>query len=87
MKYIVWFDDYSMGYGCYIHLIGIFDTMELAEEAIKKVKAKIEPEIEKNANAKFFEINLVGVDVNEISYPEFNDWRYDSKYILGGYEE
>lgn len=87
MKYIVWFNDESYGYGCYVHLIGIFDTMELANEAIKKVNAKIESDIQKNTDARFFEIGLVGVDVNEISYPKFNDWKYESKYILGGYAE
>ena len=88
MKHIVWFEDYSMGYGCYIHLIGIFDTRELAEEAIKKVEASIEPYIQKYANAKYFEMHLAGVDVNEIGYPIYEEHlRYTSNHLLGGYEE
>lgn len=88
MKYIVWFGDYSMGYGFYIHLIGIFDTKELAEDAIKKVEANIEPYIQKYANAKYFEMHLAGVNVNEIGYPIYEKHLgYKSNRLLGGYEE
>lgn len=87
MKYIVWFNDISMGYGCYVHLIGIFNTKELAEEAIKKVEEHIKPYIQKYEDAKFYEINLVCVEVNEINYPEYNRWEYESKHILGGFAE
>lgn len=88
MKYIVWFNDGSMGYGCYVHLIGIFDTMQLAQDAIKKVEEHIKPYILKDANAKFYKIDLMSVEVNDINYPGFEEnWMYASKYLLGGFME
>ena len=84
MKYVVIMQDFSVGYGEYVHLIGIFDTRVLAEIAITKCKEHI-----KKDDLDLVDFMIVETEINKINCPWFDEiWRqYRTDCCLGGYEE
>lgn len=83
MNYVVIMQDDSVGYGEYVHLIGIFDTRSLAEIAVTKCKEHIN----KN-DLQFVDFFIKEIEINKINYPYFDEvWGYRSDGYLGGYSE
>lgn len=84
MKYVVIMQDNSVGYGEYVHLIGIFDTRVLAEIAITKCKECIEEHHRTLVN-----FMIVEIEVNKINCPYYDEiWGlYRSDCNIGGYSE
>ena len=83
MKYVVIMQDVSVGYGEYVHLIGIFDTHLLAEIAITKCKEYI-----KNDDLELVDFVIIETEINKINCPYFDErFGYRTDCFIGGYSE
>ncbi len=71
-KYLVTMDGYTAGYGAEIYVVGIFDTSEQAEEAVKKCISK----------CREYSVDIQPIE-GEICLPQKDLW----DVFLGGYAE
>lgn len=93
--FLVVLKDQTMGYGEYVHLVGIFSTKEKALEASKDVLKKCFDSIEKvkeatKSNPVYGDLETYICEAN-LDEP-LNDFRFDgwdivSNEKLGGYAE
>ena len=82
MKYVVIMKDDSVGYGEYVHLIGIFDTRSLADIAITKCKEHI-----KKDDLGLVDFIIIETETNKVNCPHLGKWGYQSDCLIGGYIE
>lgn len=86
MNYVVIMQDDSLGYGEYVHLIGIFDTRSLAEIAITKCKEHIKKD---HLDLDLVDFVIIETETNKINCPSFDERFecYRTGCRLGGYSE
>ena len=85
-KYLVTMDGWTAGYGATIYVVGLFDTPEKAEEAIKKCIGNVicrEYSVDIQPNFTISEITE-----GEIYLPKKDSWdSFQTDIYLGGYAE
>ena len=86
MNYVVIMHDDSLGYGEFVHLIGIFDTRSLAEIAITKCKEHIKKD---HLDLDLVDFAIIETETNKINCPSFDERfeYYRTDCCLGGYSE
>ena len=83
--YMVYFLDMTMGYGCYVHLVGIFDTEEEANEIKECVTVIFN---EQNHDENVVELHVDEIKLNDPRFPFYStDAECYIGGVLGGYRE
>lgn len=75
--YVLTVDGYTRGYGSYIYLVGVFDSMKKAEEA----QNTLDKEIREDSSINEISLN----EVAELTEDHWGD--FANRYLLGGYHE
>lgn len=75
--YVLTVDGYTRGYGSYIYLVGVFDSMKKVEEA----QNTLDKEIREDSSINEISLN----EVAELTEDRWGD--FANRYLLGGYHE
>lgn len=79
--YVVYGNTYFYGYGEYINLFGVFDTLDAAEEAFDKTRQLYFEEELKDPHTNVEKIEDVDFQIKKVKLNEIID------ELLGGYAE
>lgn len=79
--YVVYGNTYFYGYGGYINLFGVFDTLDAAEEAFDKTRQLYFEEELKDPHTNVEKIEDVDFQIKKVKLNEIID------ELLGGYTE
>lgn len=83
--YFVYFDGYDGGYGADFYLLGVFDTEDKANDAIKNAKCKFN-ETEDGAGDRFRAFKVIlNKTYDDIKYDKYLG--YVNDMYIGGYME